>query len=271
MHLRRYLKMFSKLLKNDLSQMGSRIYPLYFIILGLAVFAKVMNVLSSHISAFQIIYGFTIMAWVCSIIIGLVYTFFVAIQIFYKKNLKDEGYLTHTLPVTKTSIVSSMFITAMIFTAISILISILSIMIAFYTPGIFNDFYNSIQVAWNSLDSYIQHFAIFSIIIMILSYMQLLSGIYCALSVGHSFSGNKLAYSVVAWVIIYIISQVLNTIAIFVLMWLQPENIQEAYREEVGTNFMYGILTTSMITNSIMLVGTYITTIMMLKHRLNLE
>lgn len=256
--------MFSKLLKNDLSQMGSRIYPLYLIILGLAFFAKAMNILSTHIGAFQMIYGFTVMAWVCSIIICLVYTFFVAIQIFYRKNLRDEGYLTHTLPVTKTSIVSSMFITAIIYTIITVLIIMLSVMITFYTPGIFHDFYNAIQTTWNSLN-------ILTVIIMVLSYMQLLSSIYCALSIGHSFSSNKLAYSVVFWVVIYVISQILNVIGILILASIQPEIFYETYNEQIGMNFAYGTFITSIITNSIMLTGTYITTIMMLKRRLNLE
>lgn len=261
--------MFSKLLKNDLSQMGSRIYPLYLIILGLAFFAKAMNILSTHIGAFQMIYGFTVMAWVCSIIICLVYTFFVAIQIFYRKNLRDEGYLTHTLPVTKTSIVSSMFITEIIYTIITVLIIMLSVMITFYTPGIFHDFYNAIQTTWNSLNIHYQHFIIFTI--MVLSYMQLLSSIYCALSIGHSFSSNKLAYSVVSWVVIYVISQILNVIGILILASIQPEIFYETYNEQIGMNFAYGTFITSIITNSIMLIGTYITTIMMLKHRLNLE
>ena len=263
--------MFSKLLKNDLSQMGSRIYPLYLIILGLAFFAKAMNILSTHIGAFQMIYGFTVMAWLCSIIICLVYTFFVAIQIFYRKNLRDEGYLTHTLPVTKTSIVSSMFITAIIYTIITVLIIMLSVMITFYTPGIFHDFYNAIQTTWNSLNIHYQHFIIFTVIIMVLSYMQLLSSIYCALSIGHSFSSNKLAYSVVSWVVIYVISQILNVIGILILASIQPEIFYETYNEQIGMNFAYGTFITSIITNSIMLIGTYITTIMMLKHRLNLE
>ena len=99
--------MLGKVLKYDLKRLGQSLTPLYIITLILSVVVLGGSYLTDINQLFTIAYGTVLLFFIVLLMAVGIGTFFLSIQKFYQNLLKDEGYLTNTLPVTKNTLILS--------------------------------------------------------------------------------------------------------------------------------------------------------------------
>lgn len=113
--------MLGKLLKYEIKSTARLFLPIYIAILVMSL-GQYLFTNESLMNVKGIVLGLLV-----ALIIGLfVFTIVIIIQRFNKNLLGDEGYLTFTLPVSVKNIVVSKLIASIIYTTLSVIISIIS-------------------------------------------------------------------------------------------------------------------------------------------------
>lgn len=263
--------MLGKLLKYDIKDILKGMTPIYLVLILMALLIRGFGWLTEQVSVFQYITMITTVIFAILAIVSFVFCFLLSIKNFYQKILKDEGYLTNTLPVKKVSINTSKILSSMLIVIITGIVVIAACLIAFYTKNAFESFWTQIDMQLTQLgyNSYLYIALILGIIV--LSYTATISMINCALAIGHGFSSNKLTYSVIAGVIIYFIYQIINIIGIVILIVVNP-NLIENLETNIPTKQILEQVMILVLSNvAIIFSASYGITNHQLRHRLNLE
>lgn len=263
--------MLGKLLKHDIKDILKSMTPIYLVLIIMSILVRGFGWITQQIEVFQYITIITTVIFAIAVIISFVFCFLLSIKSFYQKILKDEGYLTNTLPVKKVSINTSKILASIITMIITVIVIIIACMIAFYTKGAFENIWNdiemqSIQLGYNS---YLYIGAMIGILIF--SYTATISMVNCALAIGHGFNSNKLAYSAIAGVIIYFIYEIINVIGIVILIIINPNLIENLEANIPTKQILEQIMMIAIINGTIALITSYSITNHQLKNRLNLE
>ncbi len=135
---------------------------------------------------------------------------------FRQKVYGDESYLTHTLPVKKSSIYFSKMLAAVISLFISFLVIIFALFVAYYSKDgfeslrvILNPIFNSIKLSFTGA---------LAILILVL-FLELLNMLQCGFTgviIGHRFNNAKIGFSVLFGFITYMISQAIILVLLFI-------------------------------------------------------
>jgi hypothetical protein len=261
--------MLGKLLKYDFKFMAKSTMFVYILTLLLAVVIKVIDLLKDKISILVFMQSLTILLFVIALFATFLYTFFVAVKYFYNNMLKDEGYLTHTLPVEKSKLLLSKGIVAVALHVISVLVIILALVIVFYKKGLLGDFSSFV----NTLAPGVNKVLLWGVLIatMVLSYLQYLFGFVLALSWGHSKFSSKMVKSFVYGIVIYMVWQMASFILMGII-WLTVPSMSDMMTENtLNGNDMLLIYVYSIILQIFMVVGEYLLSVKILNNKLNLE
>lgn len=260
--------MLKKLLKYDLKSMWNTLFPIYGITLLLAVLSRIFVILSNTSSVFKtpmtLVAGLAILMSFAVLFI----TFAIAIDKFNKQITKDEGYLTHTLPVKKQTIIASKLITQILFQIISVIISIGSMcIIADIRISKIKEF---IETLMNLFVEYKVLTPTLLLLIMLAGYIVVTLLIYTAISFGQRHSTNKSKFAVLYGVILYIIEQVITSI-IFIPLITNDTFVKELDKTFPKASVLNMSLTISLITLLITAGVYYFLTTRNFEKKLNLE
>ena len=224
----------------------------------------------------NVLQGIVIFLYVLSIIAITVVTLVVVIQRFYKNLLGDEGYLMMTLPVSREQHILSKLSAAMIWFVCSTVLVALSVLLliarfgglAKITEGI-----NEMLSAGVPVGRYVFLF----IVLIIISCLTGILMMYAAMAVGPNLIKNRVGGSILAYIIICIVSQLVyfgvllgmasalvGSKAIFT-----NTNIS-GYMASNPTSIVDTLVGGSIIYCAIMAVGCWFLTRYMLKRKLNL-
>ena len=119
--------MLTKLLKYDFKSIFKSLAPIYLIAILLAFLTRIFNIAADKVSLLEYPAGF-VSGLTVIVIIGIPFiTFILGIAKYYTNMVKDEGYLTHTLPVRTTSILFSKIIIGSLIIFITSFIALLSV------------------------------------------------------------------------------------------------------------------------------------------------
>ena len=129
---------------------------------------------------------------------------------------KDESYLTHTLPVTKNDLFNSKFILTLIFFFVSFLVVLLSLFIAYYSKENWLQLTNFIKNITTGLNMNTFFFVTMFILIVFLEVFNAIQCGFYGIILGYKKNNNKIAYSVLFGFILYLISQSLVVLLIFI-------------------------------------------------------
>ena len=128
---------------------------------------------------------------------------------------KDESYLTHTLPVTKTQIYMSKFLSAIITMFTSILVIFLSIIIAYYSKENMNILKSILLPLATVYQSTIVKMILAVIFILFLEMVTVLQAGFTGIIIGYRFNNNKIGYSVLFGFVAYMLGQLLVLAIVF--------------------------------------------------------
>ncbi len=276
--------MILKLLKYDIRGIGKKLLPLYGLSIAFSILSRFtfLNYYYTDLTQYPpfwaellmgLIFGFT---W---ILIGATFivTFFVLIISFFKTVYGDEGYLTHTLPITTTQILISKTLNYYLWMFVALIVSLLSILLMFFHFGFFAEFLADFSKIWPEIIAGIKEQITPQIVIMIiLSVLTMLIApissalmIYLSCGIGAQFR-HKLIAGILAYLGISFALSIFNQIIAsgFVLDSIVA-NSYSAYYPSIDDIFKLIVFT--FVTTIIQTAGFFLATRYMLDHRLNLE
>lgn len=259
--------MLKKLLKYDYKTLLQTLLPVYGISLILSILSNISIRINDITPIFRIPMSFIIGLSIL-VSIGTVFiTFIVGIINFYKQTVKDEGYLLHTLPVTKNSILISKLISLVTMEILSLIIAVITFLITIKIEP--TQIVDGIKYIINIIGEYKLTTLIGALTIIIGQITNILL-IYVSISFGQKHSTNKLLYSIIYGIVIYHITQIATTI--LYLPILSNEKFVEALNETIPESQILNImLLMSMIISIIIGTIYYILTKKNLETKLNLE
>lgn len=209
--------MLSKLSKYEIKATARIFLPLYAVLIVYSLICKGIFSLTPHKWTIP---GTISMAVYVMILTGiLVTTIVIMIQRFYKNLLSDEGYLMFTLPTEPWKHIVSKLVISMMWTAVSGVVSVMSILVIAYNGTYINELHDII----NSISKFFESFGVSSILfiaeILLIGIIGLASNvliIYASVAIGHLANRYRVFWSLGAFIMISAVSQIIFTIAVFI-------------------------------------------------------
>ena len=217
--------MLKKLLKYDFQAVFKYFIPmsiamLVFSCLATLTFRIDSSDLSNDQSLLGIIAAFAIAGYIFIFIAYSIITQALIVINFFKSMATDTGYLTHTLPVKKTSIILSKVIMAEAVMLIMYLVLSLSLMIFLDVPTNFGLYHNALSTIVNFIISEIgtgmfAYFVISFIVLFLVAPLMSCSIFYVSIAFGQLMNRHKVIGSFVAYFVIMFVIQIISTIFSF--------------------------------------------------------
>lgn len=259
--------MLKKLLKYDFKTLIQTMLPVYGISLILSVISNIFIRMSKITPIFRastvLVTGLSIL-----ICIGTVFlTFIVGITNFYKQTVKDEGYLLHTLPVSKNSIILSKLTSQIIMEILSLLVAIVTLTITINLDP--KKIIDAIKFITEILQNY-KLTTLLALLTILIGQITNTLLVYVSISFGQKHATNKFLYSVIYGVVIYNITQVVSLLIYSPVLF--NEKYVEALNETIPESKILNIMLLITMGTSL-IIGTtyYILAKKNLENKLNLE
>lgn len=263
--------MLSKLLKYDFKNLYKTLLPIYLITFVITILTVILNNLSYTSNLFSTLNALMMLSYVVILMVLVVGTFFLNVRDFYLDFATERGYLINTLPVKKSSIITSKFITGLTTMISSLAVVFISFIILIIGNGEWTNFANDIANILEDIPNYVVLLLTLITILMIIAYISGLAICYLSIALGQLKNTNKLGFSFLAYIILYIIYEMYFTFALTFVGMISPDFVT-SLDSEVGVispvYILFGILIGLIIifTAIVTPITNYI-----LKNKLNLE
>ena len=268
--------MFGKLVKNEFVNRWKSIIALY---LGLLIGSFVVFILgilvnNIHSNFLDVLYGVTVFVFILGFFVSGASVFMLPLDDFRKRFFKDQGYLTHTLPVK-----TSHLLLARTFCDITMVIGMaivfpLSVCIASGEP----DFFKAFISFFEKILSYVGINVSFTltIVLLVVTYLSsYLFVVWCfnySYTIGHCmFRHAKRLMSVVFFILLSIVSSVLTS---YLGQAMDHTNLWQKIYKATGDKVIASTNIVLLITSAYMILCTGILialTNRIFKKHLNLE
>lgn len=259
--------MLTKLLKYDFKSLFRVMIPIYIVSFLLAILTRGLNLLTERVSIFSIPSAFISALFVFSIIAIPLLTFVYTILKFYQNLIKDEGYLMHTLPVSKNSLVLSKSISALCFLAISCFVAIGILFTGVYGIWFDHKVFSLFGEMWGIIN---HNFIILIVILMALGFIMQQIMYYAAIALGQKHNSKKIVYSIVYGIVLYNINQIASVILLLPMMF--SSKYQKYLQMDMPPmDFMNGYLIANIILSVLFVLLYHYLTVRTLEKKLNLE
>ena len=263
--------MLGKLLKYDFKNLYKTLLPIYLITVVITILTVILNNLSDTSNLFSTLNALMIISYVVILMVLIVGTFFLSIRDFYLDFATDRGYLINTLPVKKSTIITSKFITGVTTMITSLVVMFISIIILVIGNGEWSGFANGVANFFKDIPGDAVVMLILVAVLMIVAYISGLAVCFLSIALGQLKNTNKLGFSFLAYIILYIIYEMYFTFSLTFIGTISSDFINRL-DSEVGVvssiNISFGILIglVVIITAIMVPITNYI-----LKNKLNLE
>ena len=198
--------MLSKLLKYEFRATGRIMLPVYALLLvtagGTSVTGSLMGrypestVLSIFRTLFMTLFAFTTFGVLLLTLVLMVYRF-------YKNLMTDEGYLMFTLPVSRSQLIWSKLLVALVWSVLSTVLAALAWMAEISVVGrenVFSLIAQGLRSLRQHLSGNLTGCAAALVVLCLVSCLVSFLKFYAAISLGHSFSNHKILLSVVFYI-----------------------------------------------------------------------
>lgn len=260
--------MLSKLLKYDFKNLYKTLLPIYLITFVITILTVILNNLSYISNLFSTLNALMMLSYIVILMVLVVGTFFLNVRDFYLDFATERGYLINTLPVKKSSIITSKFITGLITMISSLAVVFISLIILIIGNGQWTNFANDIANILEDIPNYVVLSLTLITILMIVAYISGLAVCYLSIALGQLKNTNKLGFSFLAYIILYIIYEMYFTFTLTFVGMISPDFVTNLDSEVSSVYILFGILIGLIIifTAIVTPITNYI-----LKNKLNLE
>lgn len=269
--------MLGKLLKYETKATVRLFAPLYAALLLFALVNRFLNPFkiiettsnSVNITASsiqQILSMLSIFLYFALIVAVIAMTFIIMLQRFYKNLLGDEGYLMFTLPVKPWQHILSKLLVSMLWVITSFIVIVGSVLLVMNVDNLFGELGELFNLARDFIG--VSGLILIPITALVASAYSILV-IYNSLSIGHTFTKNKVLASFAAYVVIYVVTQVISSI--FLLLSAKKLLIPLVQSTELMPSQVKTLVAFAMGLNLLLAIGHFIIANIVLNKKLNLE
>lgn len=266
--------MLGKLLKYDLKAELKSLLPVYLIVSGLVVVLRILEMLKNSFSFLTTVYGFFVTITIISLIGVVIWTLITSIRHFYTNILKDEGYLTNTLPVSRNQIILSKEITAFITMMLTGVVVIAGAMLAFY-HGSVQELFTGLGDALEAEGIETMSFMVWLVAMMAISYISQILMIFAAMMLGQTRNSSKVMFSIVFGIILYTLTQLVSLVALGVDFIIAPDLMTalDAVNPSIADVYDYMVLVfaSTIVITIVMVVVYHMISVYIANRKLNLE
>lgn len=267
--------MLGKLLKYDIRAEFKSLLPIYLVALVLPVAIRIMDYIVAQFPILNTFYGILIFMYVMVLIGVFVWTLVVAVRHFYNNILKDEGYLTNTLPVKRSHIILSKEIVSLLTFVVSTVVVCLSVFIGVYHGGVKELFDSIASLVSVNYDVDVMGIIAWSILTMLISYVSQVQVFYLAMLLGQTRNTNKVLFSFVFGIIIYVVMQIVSTLSIGVDYLINPDMMDILNSTVASPSQVYEavtlLLATTIVISVACLIAIHYISVYLVNKKLNLE
>lgn len=218
-----------------------------------------------------------ILLYVLSVFALFVVTYIYMCVHFFKSMYSDQGYLTHTLPVSPIATFHVKLVTSFIWTFCSLAITFLSIFILLIgasrgeiftaSANLFAMKEEFAAVMGMSLGQFIWLLVIF----MVFSCLSYLLMVFASASIGQLFHQYKIVASIVAGIVIYFLQQIVGTIVMLVTGYRFLDSLTLAANFTFADIFLSPLMFSGMVVSLLFLIAFYIICIVIVNKHINLD
>ncbi|KAB1440584.1 hypothetical protein [Candidatus Galacturonibacter soehngenii] len=262
--------MLSKLIKHEFNATSKTLG-----ILHIALFiTTIMGIIAINLSKndnYEYISSLTLIIYVLILIAVAVAVLIYLVVRFYRNLFTDEGYLMNTLPVKPSYLIFSKLIVSFVWSIINFVCTIFSILLLVLSQtsiASFFDTWNEItKYAWNEIGVSISSLLFLGILGGLVSIIYMFLMFYTSIAIGQTMRTHKVLFSMGAYVVLYIISQIISTMGLMPFGFfalLQTDNLN------IETIFTPLMLSSYAISIALIVLYFFITNYIISK-KLNLE
>lgn len=198
--------MLLKLIKYDFREQFKEHIGLYAL-----VFVSALTEIISESFKLDLVSVFIWILHSLSMIAMLICSFVIIVLYFRRNLLKDEGYLMNTLPVEPWMLYVSKFLTAFVLFILDLIVAVLSFSIINHGFAWIGDIIRGMSDEFANAGFTISPVVMFGSIAVI-SLLYTISILFFSLTTGYRANGSKDTYSVLTFIVLYVIGQVANII-----------------------------------------------------------
>lgn len=210
--------MFVKLFKYDFLSVIKKVVFYYIVLVVLAIFSLTCRLIFQNTS-FYVVSIFPRTVFFAALYVALPVSIILCMIRYYKNMLSDEGYLTHTLPVKRSSILLSKILNTLVIECITLVVMGLCVII--YCCDSLPAFGNDVLALIREIDPnfYGDTFGIVSLALLTVIFSGIFQVTYVSLclTLGSMHNKNKLGMAFVYYIAINIALQVLTIFMVIVM------------------------------------------------------
>jgi len=207
--------MLGKLLKNEFVQRGKTVCGIYLLVFVASVVENMMYLAHEKTSNNIIgnLYTITNIVFLLVFFGGAAMVVLVSFQDYNKRLFKDQGYLTHTLPVKASTMLFARGICDLVVCLSMVVVFPICLSIAVSNFDMLKEILNLINEVFLQMSNKEIRRAVIALLVMM--FFLLLYGIwlyYFAYAAGHSFNKNKRLMSVLIYIGSFVVSILLASV-----------------------------------------------------------
>jgi hypothetical protein len=252
--------MLSKLIKYEFQSIMRIVAPVCIVFMAMSGLTFIVYSFSMNDNILRIIPGIVSFLYIIAIILLMASAFLFTIYRFYKNLITNEGYLMFTLPVKVDKLIQSKLVTAIATQVIAIVLCIFSIFIvgqAKYSPFALTGLSKEIENIGTMLGVSTPILYIIIIVLMLLTLFLNNQTFYASIAIGHTLAKNKFIGSVIGYLCIYVVGQVISSIITLIVYFLSDGDVSPyimlaiLFSALVGCSSILYYLTNKYLTNKL--------------------
>lgn len=225
--------MVRKLIKYDFQSYLRLLLPVQLILIGIAFVNRIVQLFENTDSGvYTTIFVSSLVLYIVAIIVLILMTVIISIMRFYQGMYSNEGYLSHTLPVTPAQHITAKLLTSLLFyfgTLLSVFASFIVITLGEVNIEVFKAFGYLVKQYFTQLGFQGAVFILEAVLTLFALRITTFLLYYFCISVGQLVSRKKILLAFGVYFGLYVISQIIGTISIIIFtmspIWL--ENIMD--------------------------------------------
>ena len=240
--------MLKKLIKYDLLWVNKSMIVFFIVGIIISILTRIVSCFDNSFigNILYIVFKSATISCIVSIIINCL----IRIWNRFRLNIyKDESYLTHTLPIEKTTLYNSKMISSLI----SIFISLLAILMCFIIVYVDKDMINKLKDICSNGN--VKFIFISILILMVLELVYMTNCGLMGIILGYKSNNNKILMSVIVGLGLYFLIQTVIFVIIFTIGNINPD-INNLFKDNIkpDLNFEASVKSLVIIVNMVYFV-----------------
>lgn len=281
--------MLGKCIKNEFTNRWRHVAGILGGLLAFSVLVYILNELAENVifnTYFHVIVKIVIVVYCCSFLAAAFGLIFLPFNDYRKRFFKDQGYLTHTLPVKTSTLILGKIICDLILLILMVIVYAFALIIATGDFSVFSSFIDMVKRLLEMFGTATSRALLVAVVIsgaagFFLSILFSLWQLNLAYAFGHMFNNGKRILSICGYIVIWTIYGTVQSILVWIIQrpaiykmltpWLETLNHNIAAHSSESLSTLLIIFT---VTDILTVIGVALMTVgtgLICKNKLNLE